>query len=260
METTLTPTLDPFILLGMEPPSWLDASFTKALNDPSRDYPQVAYQAARMLSDEEVFAIQQIPLEAGGHLEGSRNILELAKYALFVEGLRFESEGRQHTFTAPAMSAVELMVRIVRSYGYSGFPLQDYMRLMGVDAIGRMGVHPKDRLAWSIVTHVLAMLPEGVLRRSNEQQLADNFTWLMIQAQQLLDEGPWNQAKESEIYEVASMLFVGSARPSAEVCAITTAEQEYVIDCNARASFPTLEEMVDVLGVDMARASALMDL
>ena len=196
----------------------------------------------------------------GGHLEGSRNILELAKYSLFLESLRFESEGRGPTFTSPAMSAVELMVRIVRAYGYSGFPLQDYMRLMGMDAIGRMGIHPKDRLSWSIVTNVLAMLPKGTLLRANDTQMADNLTWLLLQTQQLLDEGPWNKANETEIYEVASMLFVGSAHPSAEVCAITTAENEYIQGCNARASLPNLEDMADILGIDLDRGSALLDM
>ncbi len=258
--TTTQPTPSHLSNTHVEPPSWIDATFTKALNDRSRDYPQVAYQVARMLTSEEVIALQEIPLEEGGHLEGSRNILELAKYSLFLESLRFESEGRGPTFTSPAMSAVELMVRIVRAYGYSGFPLQDYMRLMGMDAIGRMGIHPKDRLSWSIVTNVLAMLPKGTLLRANDTQMADNLTWLLLQTQQLLDEGPWNKANETEIYEVASMLFVGSAHPSAEVCAITTAENEYIQGCNARASLPNLEDMADILGIDLDRGSALLDM
>jgi hypothetical protein len=226
--------------------SFLDPHLRDALASRAKPHAHVAIKALHLLSGPEMFAISMLPLDDGRHQEGSRNLLSLALYALFLVDLKRDAfltaiEEEQTSVEV----AGEMLVYTVRKHLADARTLQDLQRVMGYEAVGRTDLNPGDRAAWSLAWRALyhlGQIPEP------DERAGDNFTHLLSTAENWLRDGhPWTEEKELSLRDLASQHFIGIASPSEAAVATNRTQEEW-----AKRHFPSLfrsfgDNLVDLL-------------
>jgi len=214
--------------------AFLDAHLRMVLMARTKPHAHVALRALHMLSGPEMQAISEMPLDDGRVQEGSKNLLALSLYALFVEDLRRDaylvSMDEEQTVTE---MAAERLVYIVRRHLADARSVQDLQRVMGYEAVGRTDLSPGDRTAWSLAWRALYRL--GQIPEPDERS-GDNFTHLLLTAESWLRDGlPWTREKDDQLLDLAAQHFVGIANPSEAAVALNQEQDSW-----AKRHFPGL--------------------
>lgn len=216
--------------------AFVDEHLREAIHSRTKPHAIVALQAIHLLTTPEMEAIQRLPHDDGRMAPGSKNLLALAQYALFLEELRRDAFGND-IFAIDTQiiteKAVESLIGAIRNHLADARTLQDLQRVMGYQTTGRTDLSPGDRTAWSLTWRALFSI--GQIPEEGERAL-DNFTYLLQTAQNwLLDGEPWSQGKDQELKELAAMLFVGIGEPSRQAVETNRAQKHW-----AEARYPAL--------------------
>lgn len=203
---------------------FIDQTLRDAIASRTKDYAHVALHAIHLMTDYEFENVARLPMDDGRTQAGSKNLLALAHYALFLETLMRDSWlVATDTDVIPQESATELLVSAIRANLQYARTIQDLQRVMGYNAIGRTDLLPGDRSAWTLTWR--ALLRRGEIPAKPERA-ADNFTYLLMTAQNWLSDGePWTQDRDSELEDLAGMLFSGAAS-TPDIASDVVAEQE----------------------------------
>lgn len=207
--------------------SFLDDHLRDAVASRTKPHAHVAVRALHLLSAPEMFAISNLPLDDGRMQPGSKNLLSLALYALFLQDLRRDAflVSMEEEQTAMEVAA-EMLVYAVRRHLADARSVQDLQRVMGYEAVGRTDLSPGDRSAWSLAWRALYHL--GQIPEPDERS-SDNFTHLLMTAETWLRDGqPWTEEKEAALRDLASQHFIGIATPGSAAVTLNQDQEIWI--------------------------------
>jgi hypothetical protein len=234
---------------------WLDASLVDNLKNEALDWPRVAYNVGKYMTFPEVKGIERIKREANILPTGSRNLTDLTRFALFIQTLRADA-GMPLPEGGPAQGAVNMVVTSVRTLGFSpNATVETLQRNMAWEGVGRIGITPRDRMAWSYVVDALSKIDLGGIEVS---AFDASLNELMFYARKLEEDGPWTPSRAEELYERASQIFIGVCVPTDETILDYTEDARLITEAHDAAS-PDLgfQAMAEQLGIDLGTYSLM---
>lgn len=218
---------------------YMDTRFEEALQRQDLDYPRVALQAAQMLSVDEVQALSRLMREDAQINQGSRNLLELARHALLVATLAWDTGIAVvgEPWDNPSEMAAEMTATITRAMVFmGGQTIQELQRAVAYEVIGAYTwrVSQAKRYAFSLAVRAMSDIPREDLAQMGRNAVSVRFLGLMMNATLWLQEGAWNPVKSAELQRMAELTFQGFTQPSPETVQEAAQEQRWAERMKAR--------------------------
>lgn len=240
----------------IETAKYMDGRFEEALQRQDLDYPRVALQAAQMLKTEEILELARLPREDGSVNQGSRNLLELARHALLVATLAWDSAIVEtgHPWDNPCEMASELTATCVRSLVFVGHQtIQELQRAVAYQVLGNYTwrVSQAKRYAYSLAVAAMSDIPKEDLTMMGREAVSARFLTLLLNATLWLQEGPWNSTKSGDLRRLAELTFEGFTEPAANAVSDARAERSWAERMLAKTEIGGTASRVE-MGADAA--------